>query len=201
MKIDAVENGSLNNYTYAVETVEGAILIDPSLGTDKIMNILGNERVKRIKYIINTHSHFDHIVNNPFIEKSGCMVIANGLSDIRKDISINMDSTIRLIGIEVKFILTPGHSNDSMVILMNNNLFTGDTLFVEEIGRVDLPESSPEEMYRSLYKKIMVMPDETVIYPGHNYGPTPTSTLGREKKKNPWLSCNSEQEFIKKISE
>jgi Zn-dependent hydrolases, including glyoxylases len=91
---------------------------------------------------------------------------------------------------------TPGHTADSVCYLIPDGVFTGDTLFVGECGRVDLEDSSPEDMYESLLVKLYGLPDSTIVYPGHDYGPTPTSTIGNEKKNNYTMKKRTREEFL-----
>ena len=98
--------------------------------------------------------------------------------------------------ISFKCILTPGHTPGCQCFLYDQHLITGDTLFIDGCGRCDLPGGDPKEMYHSLYKTLMNLPDNTIIYPGHNYGPTPTDTISHQKESNSYLQCNDLKEFL-----
>lgn len=103
---------------------------------------------------------------------------------------------IKIGGIEIECLLTPGHTPGCQCFLYKNVLISGDTLFIDGCGRCDLPGSDPGKMYHSLYKVILELPDTTVIYPGHNYGPAPSATLASQKKTNPYLTCADIEEFL-----
>ncbi|MEM0272890.1 MAG: MBL fold metallo-hydrolase, partial [Thermoprotei archaeon] len=99
-------------------------------------------------------------------------------------------------GLKLGVIHTPGHTQDSVCYVSEGRVFTGDTLFVGECGRVDLPGGSAEQMYHTLFDKLSRLPDDTIVYPGHNYGATPYTTIGYEKKNNYVLKPRSLQEFL-----
>jgi glyoxylase-like metal-dependent hydrolase (beta-lactamase superfamily II) len=123
-------------------------------------------------------------------------------SPLPKDISCS-DSDILSIGnLKLKVIHTPGHSQDSICLLCDDGKFvlTGDTLFVGNCGRTDLPGSSSAELYHSLFDKLSNLEDSLVVYPGHDYGATPTSTIGNEKKTNFVLRPRTEEEFVQFMS-
>lgn len=106
------------------------------------------------------------------------------------------NTKIKIGDLEATCLHTPGHSPGSQCFLAENHLISGDTVFIDGCGRCDLPGSDVKQMYHSLYTKIMKLPDDTLIYPGHNYGPTPFDTLAHQKKTNPYLTCHSQEEFL-----
>lgn len=144
-----------------------------------------------------THTHFDHCnaaeelarkIGAPvYVHESEAGDLPEGL-DVRKT---RQGETIKIAGIDIRCIHTPGHTPGSQSFLVGDALFTGDTLFVDGCGRVDLPGSSPKEMVRSL-ASLAKLPDNIIIYPGHDYGPKPTSTIGDQKKSNPYLAGPTE---------
>ena len=99
-------------------------------------------------------------------------------------------------GVEVQLLHTPGHTPGSQCFLIDNRIVSGDTLFIGACGRVDLPGSNPEQMYYSLTQKLMALPDDTVLFPGHNYSDRPTSTIGTEKQSNPYFQFESLKQFL-----
>jgi glyoxylase-like metal-dependent hydrolase (beta-lactamase superfamily II) len=103
---------------------------------------------------------------------------------------------INVGGIEIQLLHTPGHTPGSQCFLVDNRIVSGDTLFIGACGRVDLPGSNPEQMYYSLTQKLMALPDDTVLFPGHNYADRPTSTISEEKKTNPYLRFSSLKQFL-----
>jgi len=187
-----------DNFSYIVadeETGEAAV-IDPSFNGDKIIQ-LSKENNLCIKYVINTHHHIDHVMDNSKIKLCfGSKIVAHKLSKVKKDIEVNDEDILKLGKINIKVIHTPGHTPDSICLLLNGKLVTGDTLFVGECGRTDLPGGNSVEMYNSLFNKIMKLNDDIEIYPGHDYGSRQHSTIGEEKKTNYVLEKSSLKEFV-----
>ncbi len=197
-KIVQMQVGQMANFTYVVadEDSGDAAIIDPSWNLEEILNMLKKKSWKA-KYVINTHTHFDHVLgNDQIVAVTGAKIIQHENSKLGKDMAVRDGDIIEVGSIKLKVIYTPGHSEDSMCLVMDNILFTGDTLFVGNCGRTDLPGSDPEEMYHSLFDRLAKLDEKLVIYPGHNYGPTPTSTIGQEKKTNYVLQPRSKQEFL-----
>ena len=197
-KILQIKVGQMANFTYIIadEDTGDAAIIDPSWDLDEILNIL-KKNGWRALYIINTHTHFDHVLGNDQVATiTGAKVIQHENSDLEKDIAIKDGDTIQLGNIKIKVMYTPGHSKDSMCLVLDDVIFTGDTLFVGNCGRTDLPGSDPVEMYDSLFNRLAKLDDNLTIYPGHDYGASPTSTLGQEKKTNYVLQPRSKQEFL-----
>ena len=197
-KIVQMQVGQMANFTYVVadEDSGDAAIIDPSWDLEEILNMLKKKSWKA-KYIINTHTHFDHVLgNDQIVAITGAKRVQHENSKLGKDMAVRDGDIIEVGSIKLKVIYTPGHSEDSMCLVMDNILFTGDTLFVGNCGRTDLPGSDPEEMYYSLFDRLAKLDEKLVIYPGHNYGPTPTSTIGQEKKTNYVLQPRSKQEFL-----
>lgn len=191
--------GQMANFTYIVSDEENgeAVVIDPSWDLDKIFLTLKKNNW-RAKYIINTHTHFDHVLGNEqMAELTGAKVVQHKNSQLEKDIAVSDGDTIEIGSIKLRVLYTPGHSKDSICLLLDDQfIFTGDTLFVGNCGRVDLPGSDAKEMYDSLFNRLTNLDENLILYPGHNYGPTPTSTIGDEKKTNSVLQPRSKQEFF-----
>ena len=188
MIVKQIPSGYDNNFTYLVadkETKE-AVIIDPSLD---ISQVLKEIRGFSVKYIINTHHHPDHIMGNEKLHlKTKAKIIQHELSPVEHDISVKDDQEIKLGKLILKFLHTPGHSKDHICILVENKLFTGDLLFVGNIGGTGpyFKESNQKQEMKSL-QRIMKLPDNIEIYPGHDYGGKPTSTIKHEKETNPFL--------------
>jgi glyoxylase-like metal-dependent hydrolase (beta-lactamase superfamily II) len=190
------------NYTYifADESTDQAAVIDPSWELDRTFSTL-KRNGWTAKYVINTHSHFDHVLGNEQVaEVTAARIVQHENSRLEKDIAVRDGEFIEIGKSRLRVIHTPGHSEDSICLVLEGKLvFTGDTLFVGTCGRTDLPGSSPAQMYHSLYEIVAALDDRLVIYPGHNYGPTETSTIGREKNSNYVLQASSKQEFLELI--
>jgi glyoxylase-like metal-dependent hydrolase (beta-lactamase superfamily II) len=198
MIVHQVPVGNMQNFTYILEdenTSEG-IIIDPSWELDEIMRIVHKNNLT-IKYIVNTHHHFDHTIGNDTIKKeTGAPILQYKTSTIKHDLEVSDGDKIKFGNSELIVIHTPGHSKDSMCLIGDGKIFSGDTLFVGTCGRVDLPGGDARELYHSLVDILRKMDDNLVMYPGHNYGSTPTSTLGTQKKMNFVMQPRTEAEFL-----
>lgn len=184
------------SYVLADEATKEAAVVDPSFNADAIMKIVRDQNLKA-KYIINTHDHPDHTLGNDEIRSAfGAKIVAHQLSGIRKDVSVVDGDVIKLGKTVVKVIHTPGHSPDSICLLVDGKLLTGDTLFVGECGRTDLLGGNPESLYNSFFGKLMKLDDGVEVYPGHDYGPDPRSTIGVERKTNYVLEKRTLKEFV-----
>lgn len=200
MKVLQIPVGQMANFTYIIaddgETDEAAV-IDPSWDLDKVFDALKKNGWKA-KYVINTHSHFDHVLGNEQVAKvTGAKVVQHKASTLGRDVEVQEGDTINVGRISLRVVHTPGHSKDSMCLVLDGKLvFTGDTLFVGNCGRTDLPGSDPAEMYDSLFGKVAKLDESLLMYPGHDYGQKPTSTIAHEKKFNYVLSPRTKQEFL-----
>jgi len=198
MIVHQVPVGNMQNFTYLAEDEDTseALLIDPSWDLDEISRVIEKNGLK-IKYIVNTHHHFDHTIgNDTMAKKTGAKIVQYKTSEIRHDVDVSDGDKIKFGNSELTVIHTPGHSKDSMCLVGDGKIFSGDTLFVGTCGRVDLPGGDARELYHSLVNVLRKLDDGLVMYPGHNYGSTPTSTLGTQKKMNFVMQPRSEQEFL-----
>lgn len=198
MIVHQIAVGNMQNFTYVVEDEDTseAIVIDPSWDLDEIMRVVQKNNLK-IKYIVNTHHHFDHTIGNDTMKKeTGAPVLQYNTSTITHDVDVLDGEKIKFGNSELTVIHTPGHSKDSMCLVGDGKIFSGDTLFVGTCGRVDLPGGDARELYHSLVNILRKMDDNLVMYPGHNYGSTPTSTLGMQKKMNFVMQPRTEAEFL-----
>jgi hydroxyacylglutathione hydrolase len=199
LRIAQIPVGSMLNFSYIVYDEENGIgvIIDPSWDLQKVLAILDKNNITA-KYIINTHTHFDHILGNDHIaEITKAEIIQHEKSTQKKNRSVVDLENVNIGKINLQVLYTPGHSEDSICLVVNNQIIiTGDTLFVGNCGRVDLPGSNPSKMYDSL-GKIANLDNSLVVYPGHNYGSTPTSTILNEKTRNPMLNFKTKEAFLK----
>jgi glyoxylase-like metal-dependent hydrolase (beta-lactamase superfamily II) len=192
-----------DNFSYVVadEISKEAAVIDPSFNADAIVR-MAKEHGFMIKYVINTHDHMDHTADNEKLRSVfGAKLVAHRLSRVKKDVSVVDGDVIKLGKIAIKVIHTQGHTKDSICLLVDGKLLTGDTLFVGECGRTDLPGGSSESLYDSLFQKLMKLDDSVEVYPGHDYGPRPHSTIGVEKRTNYVLQNRTREEFVEFMSQ
>jgi len=190
--------GNMQNFTYVVEDdgTEEGIVIDPSWDLDKVQQIITRKNLN-IKYIVNTHHHFDHTIGNEgMVEFTKAKVIQHENSELKNDITVKDGDVIKFGNSELKVLHTPGHSKDSICLIGDGKIFSGDTLFVGNCGRIDLPGGSAKELFHSLFDVLYDLDDDLVLYSGHNYGPSPTSTIGKEKLTNLVMQQRSEEEFL-----
>ena len=195
--------GPLQNFTYLVAEREGGtgVVIDPSFGIDPVLEAIDGRSVK-VRYILNTHRHQDHIAGNGEVKaRTGARVVAHRSAPIGQDVSVDDGTVVEAGSLRFTVLHTPGHTPDSVLYLFDGHVATGDTLFVGECGRVDLPESDPAAMYDSLLHRVVRLDDALVVLPGHDYGVTPTSTIGREKKENYTLKPRTKAEFLRFLAE
>jgi hydroxyacylglutathione hydrolase len=199
LKIEQIQVGQMANFTYLVidEEEKEIAIIDPSWDLDKIFEIIKRNSY-RVKFIINTHTHFDHILGNEqVLAITNCQIVQHENSMDRHDIAVKDGDRIRVGNIVIDILHTPGHSKDSICLIVDSKIiFTGDTLFVGNCGRIDLPGGNVNEMYDSLLRRIIKLNDELRVYPGHNYGMKTVSTIGEEKNTNYVLAPRTLQEFI-----
>ena len=192
-----------DNFSYIVadDVTKETAVVDPSFNVDAIIPVLINQSLN-VKYVINTHHHTDHTAGNKDIKsRFGAKVVAHKLAKIDKGIAVVDQDILKLGQLTIRVIHTPGHSADSICLLTENKLLTGDTLFVGECGRTDLPGGSSKDMYHSLFNKLMRLDDKIEVYPGHDYGPTCHSTIGVERKTNYTLTKRTLNEFIEFMKE
>jgi len=182
MKIKSYKGGYDRNFFYLLESEKEVAVID-CFDSKMVLGYLAKNNAE-LKYVVSTHSHFDHVeANAELLKKTRAKLVMHQLNQC--DLPVN-EGDILILGKEkLKILHTPGHTADSICLLVNDNLFTGDTLFVGNIGGHFYAESSITQP-KSL-KKIIKLSDEIKIYPGHDYGKTPTSTIKKERETNRYL--------------
>jgi glyoxylase-like metal-dependent hydrolase (beta-lactamase superfamily II) len=190
------QHGDNFSYVVADETTKEAAVIDPSFNAEAISK-LAKAQGFRALYVIDTHSHGDHTAGNTEIRsRFNAKIVAHRLAEVGKDMVVKDGDTVRLGNVAIKVIETPGHTPDGICLLVDGKLLTGDTLFVGECGRTDLPGGDAEAMYHSLFDKIAKLNEGIEVYPGHDYGPAPSSTIGHEKMTNYVFQRRSLAEFV-----
>ena len=198
MKVHQLQVGNMQNFTYILEDEKTgeAVLVDPSWDLDAVEQLITRNNLK-IKYIVNTHHHFDHTIGNEAMTNTtGAKIIQHEVSTLKHDIIVKDGDKIRFGESEVVVFHTPGHSKDSICLVGDGKILTGDTLFVGNCGRVDLPGGSANELYHSLFDVLAKLDDKLVMYSGHNYGTKLASTLGQEKETNFVMQPRTEAEFV-----
>jgi hydroxyacylglutathione hydrolase len=196
------QHGDNFSYLIADEKSKEAAVVDSSFNATQIINNIKTSNF-RLKYIINTHDHSDHTAGNPELcSIFGAKIVAQKLSKAKFDIPVENGDVLTLGKVQIKVIHTPGHTPESICLLIDNKkLLTGDTLFVGECGRTDLPGGNSKNMYDSLFNKLSKLNDAIEVYPGHDYGAKPHSTIGQEKKTNYTLQPRSIEKFIEFMKE
>ena len=208
MFVKQMQVGHMAVFAYLVgdpESGEG-LVIDPAANVDGIIDAAREKNIN-IKYIENTHGHVDHMTGNAEMKtKTGAQIIVHRddaelvmftplplfrMHGAEKspypDIIVNDGDVITVGNISLKVIHTPGHTLGGISLYSQGYVFTGDTLFVEAVGRTDFPGGSWPMMSHSIMEKLFILPDDTIVMPGHNYGRMPSSTIGHEKMVNPYL--------------
>lgn len=196
MIFQQVKAGGDRNFGYIVgdENKEECAIIDPSFAPESFIELASKLKLK-IVYVICTHSHSDHSEGCSAIkQKTGAQIVMHKLSPFRADVLVDDGDMIRVGDIELRVIHTPGHTQDSICILAGNKLMTGDTLFVGKIGGTDNDRSAKIE-FDSLFNKLMKLDDSIEVYPGHDYGVAPSSTIGNERRTNPFLLRTKFEDF------
>ena len=188
-----------STYTYIISSGKGreALIIDPVIEhTDEYINVLEKLDLKLVK-VIDTHIHADHITGlNELNKRTNCTRIMGEKSKSEViDLKIKDDEKINVESIELKAIYTPGHTDCSYSYLMNDRVFTGDTLLINGTGRTDFQNGSSYDAYDSLFNKLLKLPEKTLVYPAHDYNGKKYSTIENEKNNNPRLKVNSKEEY------
>ncbi len=183
-----MKTGFTDNFTYLVgcEKTHFALIIDPQSNVAPVLEKANNLRLL-IKTIINTHGHADHTSGNDILKQKTSAKIIMHVKDAERytniDIVWRTEKVFRLGDIELQIIHTPGHTPGSICLYAEGNLFTGDTLFTGDSGRTDLSGGDRTALGASI-RKLMTLPEDTIVWPGHDYGPVPHSTLKWEKCHN-----------------
>jgi hydroxyacylglutathione hydrolase len=189
--------GAFQNFAYVIgdEQTRIAAVVDPAWEVEKLLKACMDLGLK-VSYVINTHSHPDHVEGNDLVvRRTGAKIIMHEKSRLRKDITVKDGDMVDIGALKVKIIHTPGHCPDHICLLVNGKLLTGDTLFVGECGRTDLAGGNSSDMYESLFHKILPLQDSIEVYPGHDYGSKPSSTIGYERENNYTLKPRTREEF------
>ena len=188
-----------STYTYIISSGKGreALIIDPVIeNTDEYIKFLKNLELKLVK-VIDTHIHADHITGlNELNKRTNCTRIMGEKSKSEViDLKIKDNENIKVENIELKAIYTPGHTDCSYSYLMNDRVFTGDTLLINGTGRTDFQNGNSYDAYDSLFNKLLKLPEKTLVYPAHDYNGKKYSTIESEKNNNPRLQVDSKEQY------
>ncbi|NTU52164.1 MAG: MBL fold metallo-hydrolase [Chlorobiaceae bacterium] len=197
MQFEQIRTGGDRNFAYlcADEATGAAFAVDPSFSPAVVADV-ADKHGWRLVYAFCTHGHSDHCNGNQEFERlTGVPVLLFGDRCPHSGIEVAHGALFPLGSGVITLLHTPGHTADSICILAGDHLFTGDTLFVGKVGGTWSDEDARQE-YCSLHERVMSLPEQTVVFPGHDYGAAPTSTVGREKKTNPFLLQRDVERFI-----
>jgi glyoxylase-like metal-dependent hydrolase (beta-lactamase superfamily II) len=189
-----------STYTYLIASAKGreAIIIDPVLeNIEDYINILKELDLKLVK-VIDTHIHADHVTGATKLKKAtNCSTLMGEHTPADAvEIKVKDGEIIDIDNLKIRSMYTPGHTSDSYSFLLDNYLFTGDTLLINGTGRTDFQNGSSKDAYNSLFNNLLKLPEETLVYPGHDYNGMFSSTIGNEKKFNPRLQVKSVDEYV-----
>ena len=202
MAIEQIKIG-FDNFSYVIYCPKNkqAAIVDPGLDSTRTLQFIASKKLT-LEYILITHHHSDHSSDSKRIKSlfPQVKIVASEADGkrlaLKPDIVVSDGSQLKIGEILVDFLVTPGHTPGGICIIVDNEaLLTGDTLFIGDCGRTDLPGGNLAQMYASLHEKIMRLPDELIVYPGHDYGEMPFDSLGNQKRNNKTLKAKTLQEF------
>ena len=193
-----------STYTYLIASAKGreAVIIDPVLeNVNEYIKILKELDLKLVK-VIDTHIHADHVTGASKLKQAtNCVTLMGEHTPADAvEIKVKDNELINIDSLKIKSLYTPGHTSDSYSFLLDNYLFSGDTLLINGTGRTDFQNGSSKDAYNSLFNNLLKLPEETLVYPGHDYNGKFSSTIGNEKKFNPRLQVKSVDEYIEIMS-
>ena len=193
-----------STYTYLIASAKGreAVIIDPVLeNVNEYIQLLKELDLKLVK-VIDTHIHADHVTGASKLKQAtNCTTLMGEHTPADAvEIKVKDNELIKIDGLKIKSLYTPGHTSDSYSFLLDNYLFSGDTLLINGTGRTDFQNGSSKDAYNSLFNNILKLPEETLVYPGHDYNGKFSSTIGNEKKFNPRLQVKSVDEYVEIMS-
>ena len=193
-----------STYTYIIASAKGreALIIDPVLENVEDYIIILKELDLKLVKVIDTHIHADHITGASKLKQvTNCTTIMGEHTPADTvEIKVKDSEIIDIDNLKIRSMYTPGHTSDSYSFLLDNYLFTGDTLLINGTGRTDFQNGSSKDAYNSLFNNLLKLPEETLVYPGHDYNGKFSSTIGNEKKFNPRLQVKNVDEYIELMS-
>ena len=189
-----------STYTYIIASSEGreALIIDPVLdNVEDYIKILNQLNLKLVK-VIDTHIHADHVTGaGKLRDKTKCVTIMGEHTPTDAvELKVKDDEIIKLDKLNFRAIYTPGHTSDSFCFLMDKYLFSGDTLLINGTGRTDFQNGNSTDAYNSIFNRLLKLPEDTLLYPAHDYKGETVSTIGKEMRSNPRLQVRNVDEYI-----
>ncbi|MDB9923840.1 MBL fold metallo-hydrolase [Candidatus Pelagibacter sp.] len=189
-----------STFTYIIASAKGreAVILDPVLENVEEYIVLLKELDLRLVKVIDTHIHADHITGATKLKQvTNCITLMGEHTPADTvEIKVKDNEIIEIDNLKIKSLYTPGHTSDSYSFLLDNYLFTGDTLLINGTGRTDFQNGSSKDAYNSLFNNLLKLPEDTLVYPGHDYNGKLSSTIGNEKKFNPRLQVKSVDEYV-----
>ncbi len=189
-----------STYTYVIASAKGreAVIIDPVIeNVNEYIKLLKELDLKLVK-VIDTHIHADHVTGASKLKQAtNCVTIMGEHTPSEAvEIKVKDNELIKIDDLEIKSIYTPGHTSESYSFLLDNYVFTGDALLINGTGRTDFQNGNSKDSYHSIFDKLLKLPADTLLYPGHDYNGKKVSTIGNEKKFNPRLQVKNVDEYI-----
>jgi glyoxylase-like metal-dependent hydrolase (beta-lactamase superfamily II) len=189
-----------STYTYVIASAKGreAVIIDPVIeNVNEYIKLLKELDLKLVK-VIDTHIHADHVTGASKLKQAtNCVTIMGEHTPSEAvEIKVKDNELIKIDDLEIKSIYTPGHTSESYSFLLDNYVFTGDALLINGTGRTDFQNGNSKDSYHSIFDKLLKLPEDTLLYPGHDYNGKKVSTIGNEKKFNPRLQVKNVDEYI-----
>ena len=198
LEVVQIPAGEMKNFAYLIccPNSGDALAVDPSFGAAALLAEVERRGVK-LKLVLNTHGHNDHLVGNKAVlAATGARLAAHPLTVADADLPLAEGTIVPLGDSTIEVLYTPGHHLGHVCLHLPGALVTGDTLFVTRVGRADMAGSDPEALYHSL-QRLAEFPGETLVYPGHDYGPQPVSTIAYERQHNPFMRCEDLESFLR----
>ena len=193
-----------STYTYLIASAKGreAVIIDPVIeNVNKYIQLLRDLDLKLVK-VIDTHIHADHVTGASKLKQvTNCATLMGEHTPADAvEIKVKDNELINIDGLNIRSIYTPGHTAESYSFLLDNYLFSGDALLINGTGRTDFQNGNSKDSYHSIFDKLLTLPEDTLLYPGHDYNGKKVSTIGNEKKFNPRLQVKNVDEYIEIMS-
>ena len=195
-----VFDNKTSTFTYIIASAKGreAVILDPVLENVEEYIVLLKELDLKLVKVIDTHIHADHVTGATKLKQvTNCITLMGEHTPADTvEIKVKDNEIIEIDNLKIKSLYTPGHTSDSYSFLLDNYLFTGDTLLINGTGRTDFQNGSSKDAYNSLFNNLLKLPEDTLVYPGHDYNGKLSSTIGNEKKFNPRLQVKSVDEYV-----